>query len=642
MAMHHQSAIQHQASPSQGNKMNPHDNPKQFPALAPGPPPSSFGFEAKKELHCLSIMQSGKKKIRTDRSCLLNQCSGPPSPCKACSGAGTENDCHFDPSRDLRRKVAVKRTIQELSDYKDLLDSLLMTLQSAHRDKIEGLVHLIQNNGSMKEIALAVGSPVTQFTDSKRLSMDNNQPFDMGHEIESSRDSEQDPVLDWPEDEAVPRPIFDPYARVSLESLCDIPLFKVSAKPWTGVIEDDDLVSHLVSLYFTWDHPCAQFVDQDIFLEHMRRGDPESEFCSPLLVNSLLSMASVYSDSPDVFSDAENVFSRGQIFLEEAERLLRAQDGRSTLCNIQALLLMCYLFSYQGNTNMAWVMLRQGVQHAQDMGLFMLPHERGQPEENGSPEMERVRAITAWGFANLDRPVPSIHVGGNHDVDWIPYPRSNQITYSPKPAYLPQVRQGLVELTELVAEARGLLSDKGSRTRFHELVQRAEEPYNRLQRWLANWPEPSEIRKEPNPQLLTLRIKSLHATTDLLETLIERDEQGTLTDRFQQAWRHQIDDMTRCLRVYRESWGLKDIPSQLTDVIQTALHTLVHRLEEIGEARNAFIELCRFGIILSHKSKPTAETIHAILSLSRRGVVRLPTEAIAILDGSEARKGQKS
>lgn len=88
-------------------------------------------------------------------------------------------------------------------------------------------------------------------------------------------------------------PTVSPYARVTLESLCDIPLFEVPAKPWTKVTDDNYLVSHLVSLYFTWDHPCSQFLDQRIFLEHMKLGDRGSEFCTPLLVNSILSMASV-------------------------------------------------------------------------------------------------------------------------------------------------------------------------------------------------------------------------------------------------------------------------------------------------------------------------------------------------------------
>jgi hypothetical protein len=235
----------------------------------------------------------------------MTQCSGQPSPCKACLAAGAGADCRFDPTRDLRRKVAVKRTIEELNDYKDLLESLLKTIRSEPQDKLNELIDLIRSNGSLRDIARAVGSPVTNFTASKTLSKAtlehlSDQQLDLPYleplETKHRRTSDPDQIPTSPEEEYLkesPRAAFHPYARVTLESLCDIPLFKVPARPWTEVTDDSDFVSHLVSLYFTWDHPCAQYLDQGIFLDHMKRGDASSQFCTPLLVNSLLSMASV-------------------------------------------------------------------------------------------------------------------------------------------------------------------------------------------------------------------------------------------------------------------------------------------------------------------------------------------------------------
>lgn len=205
----------------------------------------------------------------------------------------------------------MKRTIQELSDYKDLFDSLLSTIRLANADQLSEVTAIIRNNVPMKDIAHAVSSPVTNFPDSKTSSTSNStMPRDGSHRLgsplseqfvtKSRLSSELNLVPPSPEYDGhieYPRAVLDPYARISLESLCDIPPYRVPAKPWTEATDDNDLVSHLVSLYFTWDHPCAQFVDQGIFLEHMRRGDLDSEFCSPLLVNSLLSMASVCGPS---------------------------------------------------------------------------------------------------------------------------------------------------------------------------------------------------------------------------------------------------------------------------------------------------------------------------------------------------------
>jgi hypothetical protein len=190
--------------------------------------------------------------------------------------------------------VAVKRTIQELTDYKKLLDSLLSTIRIADPDKLGEITELIKSNGSMRDLACAVGSPVTHFSISEDGEQSPEYPVTEEFANKLRRHLESDKVSTSPEEEHYmdSRVGSNPY-RVTLESLCDIPLYQVPAKPWTEVTDDNDFVSHLVSLYFTWDHPCAQFLDQGVFLEHMRRQDLNSEFCSPLLVNSLLSVASV-------------------------------------------------------------------------------------------------------------------------------------------------------------------------------------------------------------------------------------------------------------------------------------------------------------------------------------------------------------
>lgn len=86
---------------------------------------------------------------------------------------------------------------------------------------------------------------------------------------------------------------------MDLHYICDEAPIKVPAKPWTAVTDDDDLVSHLVSLYFTWDYPVNAFLDQDVFLKYMGApggtGPREGEFCSAFLVNALLSNACVSS-----------------------------------------------------------------------------------------------------------------------------------------------------------------------------------------------------------------------------------------------------------------------------------------------------------------------------------------------------------
>lgn len=76
-----------------------------------------------------------------------------------------------------------------------------------------------------------------------------------------------------------------------LQALCEEPILFAPAKPWTKITDSDRLVSHLLSLYFTWDYPCYTWFDQDLFLADMIAG--QSRFCSPLLVNAILAHACV-------------------------------------------------------------------------------------------------------------------------------------------------------------------------------------------------------------------------------------------------------------------------------------------------------------------------------------------------------------
>lgn len=70
-------------------------------------------------------------------------------------------------------------------------------------------------------------------------------------------------------------------------------LYQVPARPWTEVVCDDALVSHLVSIFLIWLNPPFRFVDPLQFLKDIRSRNLYAKCCSPLLVNSILAYASV-------------------------------------------------------------------------------------------------------------------------------------------------------------------------------------------------------------------------------------------------------------------------------------------------------------------------------------------------------------
>jgi hypothetical protein len=218
---------------------------------------------------------------------------------------------------------------------------------------------------------------------------------------------------------------------------------------------------------------------------------------------------------------------------------------------------------------------------------------------------------------------------GNDDFDWTPYPRSNKITYHKKPARLPEVRQGLVEVTKMMSDVQKLISERQRGTSFDELWTKAQGPYDRLTDWLQRWPTVSEMQTDPVPQILLLRIKCLQAIVSLFEELNDPNQPQFA----QQARYYQTKsayEMAQCFRVHRQAYGLKYIPSEMADATQRGLQVLAHQIQDSDESRQAFMELCRFGMAFSYTLKQTANVVHEIRNSAVQ--LQLPAEAIAILE----------
>lgn len=77
------------------------------------------------------------------------------------------------------------------------------------------------------------------------------------------------------------------------DAAVDVPAFAVRAQPWTRLTMDNNLVSHLVSVFLNTSNVYWRYLEMDLFLEGMRSGDPFSKYCSPFLVNAICAIASV-------------------------------------------------------------------------------------------------------------------------------------------------------------------------------------------------------------------------------------------------------------------------------------------------------------------------------------------------------------
>lgn len=196
------------------------------------------------------------------------QCTGT-VPCNNCVRSTTE--CIIDESNDNRRRLALKRKLEELTEDKKLLVQLVETLRSSSNEHVLRLLDLIRNkNGTLDEIKA--------YLDGELIDSD----FDMTPEMQEVQDH-----LEARASRRSGRRMLD------VTWLSNIPVVEVPAHPWTTATDDDGLVSFLISLWLTWNHPFSNWIDRDLFIRDMRSKDTSSTFCSPFLVNSILAKASV-------------------------------------------------------------------------------------------------------------------------------------------------------------------------------------------------------------------------------------------------------------------------------------------------------------------------------------------------------------
>ncbi|OJJ76189.1 hypothetical protein ASPBRDRAFT_192355 [Aspergillus brasiliensis CBS 101740] len=605
--------------------MNTENQGKHLPSLAPGPRgpvatgSTTLAKSRKNSTACLPCKQAKRK------------CSGRPPPCKACQNTG---GCIFDETLDLRRKVAARRTQGELEYYRGLLYSLLETLRSSDEDKARQMLEKIRGNAQLNDLVSVIDAPVNDFSDA---SSEHSKSVGPAEDIASQHE----------------RPVVDAHLRITVERLCDSPLFQVPSGPWTAVTNDDHIVSHLISLYFTWDHPLLQVVDQEMFLKHMTTKETDPECCTSLLVNSILAVASIYSDFPEVFAIPDDETSRGQHFYAEAERLWNAEEGRASLANIQAVALMSRFLKFQGKDDLSWLMLRQAVQLAQDFGMFTSPRMRHRQWEKMSPRLQHACAITAWGLfilnwqtslhsrkvADLKPPKYkpySVTALDDDDVMWTPYPRFNQVDHAKQPAYLRLVMTKMIDLTEIVADIPELLFDKGLDMAIGELWIAANKKCVRLQRWLDSLPKDFEADDEKPPQILYLYIGYHHTIMVLFQFFLEHQHFGPAShpSEFEQARSNQLrsaKQVVHCLRSYHESYGLRQIPRQILEPTNTSLIVFLGALNE-DDSKDAFVELCRFLVAFSKRFALAKEMLRNLESIVQSSRLTLPPEAVAVLD----------
>ncbi|OAL20084.1 hypothetical protein AYO22_09234 [Fonsecaea multimorphosa] len=386
-----------------------------------------------------SIPTRGRSITRNARSnataaCLAckakrRKCSGPPGPCNACISSKTE--CVFREDLDGRRKEAIKRKMEEGTEHhRDLLSGLLRSIRSSDEDEVQHLIRLIRDDAPLSTIHAFIDESVRKLRENSPRTDDTIDGL-LRLRAEASSLAEQIP------------PSRARRKTMSVEQMTDEPLFQLTARPWTTITDDDYLVSHLVSLYFTWWNTFMHPLHEPFLIEAMVAGDTMSPLCSPFLVNALLALSCSYSDLPGAFADPDDPDTWGEHFYDEAKRLWDREEGRASMTNLQGLYLLMLYQNMRGKDQLGWSTMSQVVHMYQDMGLHnQIKIPRDCPTESAD-KMKIAMLNVSWSvficntiFAifllkhpTLRPPTVARPFTGEdlqRSVEWKPYPRAER------------------------------------------------------------------------------------------------------------------------------------------------------------------------------------------------------------------------
>jgi hypothetical protein len=169
----------------------------------------------------------------------------------------------------------------------------------------------------------------------------------------------------------------------------------VNQQPWTSVSNDFEFIEHLLSLYFSWQHPFFQSFPEKLFREDMVTGG--TKYCSRLLVNALCATGCLLSRRPEARRDPNDPKTAGLDFFDEAVRLLN-ETRTSSIPTIAALYLLCHVEGNRGQLGSLWLYSGRSSRMALNINLH-LRSDRS-PSEHlsvATSKEESARQHVFWG-----------------------------------------------------------------------------------------------------------------------------------------------------------------------------------------------------------------------------------------------------
>lgn len=375
-----------------------------------------------------------------------------------------------------------------------------------------------------------------------------------------------------------PQGFSDPAERaLRITRLTDNPSHQLQCSPWTTVVNDDALISHLISVWLAWDEIWYTWIDKDTFLSAMQARDLQSPYCSPFLVNIILAWACPYSDWEEVRTKEGRHSDLSRAFLAEARHLFE-QDVAETIDIplVQGLGFLTFTSALFGDDRGGYLYLLRLVGLCEELQANPPASEN----ENEQAKLSLVTDITCWGIYNMftasmlsymkqhvmTRPLrrrPS-----NSEYEWTPYPLRSE-SYRDHRGLLFNLH---CDLSVISAELIRVLFDE---TFVAEQVTHVLSLNQKIVQLLSTLPQELQVTDTAPASVL---VHHGWYQFVLLRSLLWLAKNSPLIGTQQHAQTRAIEAALRIAHVfdiYGRKFGYVHISCMCTQSISTALYTLL-------------------------------------------------------------------
>ncbi|PPJ53213.1 hypothetical protein CBER1_11787 [Cercospora berteroae] len=363
------------------------------------------------------------------------------------------------------------------------------------------------------------------------------------------------------------------------------PPYWVPAQPWLEDSNDKD-ASHLISLFFSYPNTCWRFVEVKPFLKAMRSKDTKSRYCSPFLVNTMMSLATLNADIDQEPTGAgeKQEAEVGSMYHKKALQLWARAASEPSATNIEGLSILAVDSILRGKCRQGLDLLNAACALNGRLHVPARDGTLGQDEQ----EYYRIRGCIWWMTVHLELTCKMGLMLGGNGTDWHRAPEVNEVlpdtTYywigypfrtEPIPFRANSLFAQQCRLTRLLWEATNILIWQASALDGHrEHATVVRKLSTQLKEWRERLPQELHFGARTPPSIYDLHVQyhcvqmAIHERTFMqmfgpmrdrvqdAEDLTGPENEQTKAFLRAQVLQHCYDGAT-LIRTFREEYGLK-------------------------------------------------------------------------------------